>query len=238
MPSRLTSSTTSNPFLPENSEKPVDAVESILYAIRTTLREDLGPFLQPVTGNKEIVDIMPDDRPHPAAGKIFISLYAGNEDFTQSAGFERKPTFTAAVTLRTSSIPFDRVGTEAITKDETSQARHDVLDPSTSPQDSRLFTARYLTRLVGQLIHGRSIILQRAQALQTTPYEAILSGALYIKPPLPTKPEIVGPDHFHGHDYDAPQNNITGLLCRINFSGLNIYQIPNYGFDPSAPFQN
>ena len=185
---------------------------SLFHLIRAS-REHLRDNLTALTNPMESVKIMPDERPSPKAGNEFIALVPRSWH-----AFELQPLeaiheqydLTVAITRRTGSVPFDRIGEQIFMEDET------LYDTQYLSMEER---AREIMDLLSQ---NRDLMAEAKNQL------GHINGYLttWFWQSTDAQPRMVGPEHFHstGDRID------TGLVLTVNFVGATRAQ-PKDTFD-------
>lgn len=87
---------------------------SLLYAVKTFILQKFTYNNQSI--NEEICDVMPDGRPHPSAGELFISVHPGGSRGSNDEVLWAIHSVNLSITLKTGRSPVDRVGTHDMIK--------------------------------------------------------------------------------------------------------------------------
>lgn len=185
--------------------------------VRDLLRDLLPDFYTLPQHKEAACRLMPDDRPAPGCGEEFIAIYGSawrQGDSEDGYYWHESYGVAVAVTHRTGSVPFDRIGEVSIARDEPKYVKQLV------PLETRI-------RQINQIIHTNyeeqaakfaAIITARGQDPDVyAPYEKLNWSR------SDSWPKLVGPNHFHATD---TTEHPTGILWRTFFTAApTIYGI-------------
>lgn len=176
-----------------------------LYACLDQIRE-LGSFYETEAGNNSNIRIMPDERPAPGCGLLFIGLRLGNQQENKIVipGFSEKIEVVVHVTLRTTVSPNPEVGQNFyVRRDQSVDFRASI---------------HHICRKIIDLIHNSNSLLLRVQQA-ICDFEG--ENAKPVTSPLRAKsisiPRIVDVDHFNEVPQNREVNLDSGLLSIITF---------------------
>ena len=168
------------------------------------LRSAFGNLYPSQDARNQNIRVMPDDRPVPNAGQLFIGVNSRTEE-VQNEEVRRISCYVSAyITLRTSHIPTDRVGSH-IWKDTG-------IDPTEPTTAIQAISASVITAVSGR----QEIKSWDGSRPRDTPQPPLLTPLFLSK--SPDKPRIVGAEHFGADPYTGG-NNESGLVQLVELSG-------------------
>lgn len=192
----------------------MDTGDIYLQACLKALRADTTLFPEQKVAAASCL-IMPDDRPAPNAGYLFIGLRLGDQSTVSqpAKALHDKIAIKVAISVRTTDIPTDRVGNN----------RYSTTDTTKTPR----LTVNEIKEQVTQVLHQNDTVLGYAQDLiETDSHYPILTPLSYSSG-SGTGPRVVGPEHYQSNNPESTNKgrNDSGLLLILTFSGGERYRL-------------